>query len=171
MNTLYRQCGKVLLAVAALSTLATVAPTFANTHARVRVLRDKEPNDIQANTGSVSSHYNLSISGALSTFRDTDNFAWTVVGSARSMTLRPSNNPSPISYVLVEDRNGNGRRDTSDPIIAKGQTNLTRIELKGRRRFLMQVFGSRGTAASAYGFRVIASDAVPTPPCTNCELK
>lgn len=176
MKSLRRQCGKVLFAVVALGTLAQAAPTLANTHTRVRVLQDKEPNDIQANAGSLASQYTLAISGKLSTFQDTDNFAWIVNGPARSMTLRPSNNPAGISYILLEDRNGNGRRDTNDPIIAKGRTNPIRVELKGRRRFLMQVYGSRGTAASAYGFRVSASNAAPMPPrpkppCTNCHQK
>lgn len=176
MTSLRRRCGQVLLAVATLGTLVPAAPTLANTHTRIRLLRDKEPNDIQANSGSLSSHYTLAISGKLSTFQDTDNFAWIIKGPARSMTLQPENNPDGISYVLVEDRNGNGRRDTSDPIVAKGRTNPVRIDLKGKRRFLMQVYGSRGLAASAYGFRVSAAKAIstpprPQPPCTNCVSK
>lgn len=175
MKSLHRQCDIVLLAIAALGTLAQAAPTFANTHTRVRLLRDKEPNDIQANAGSLTAQYTLSIPGKLSTFQDIDNFAWIVNGTARSMMLIPSNNPDRISYILLEDRNGNGRRDTSDPIIAKGRTNTIRIDLKGRRRFLMQVYGSQGTSASAYGFRVSASNNAPTPPqptpCTTCHQK
>lgn len=172
MKSLHRLSGIVLLAVATLGTLAQSAPTLANTY--TRVLRDIEPNDIQANSASFNTKITLAITGKLSTNEDLDNFTFTVEGPAQSLTLKPSNNPSPISYILLEDRNGNGRRDTSDPVISKGQTNSTRIELKGRRRFLIQVHGNRGDSASVYNFRVNAFNSSPTPPrpnppCTNCH--
>lgn len=171
MNPLSCQRGKVLLALAILSTVVPAAPTLADTY--TRVLRDIEPNDVQANSTSFNTKITLAITGKLSTAKDLDNFAFTVEGPARSLTLKPSNNPAPISYIFLEDRNGNGRRDASDLVISKGKANFTRIELKGRRRFLMQVYGNR---EATYNFRVNAFHSSPIPPrpqppCTNCLLK
>lgn len=152
-------CGAALLGCIAVN--SSVANSQPARRSFVRALRDFEPNDIQANSSTVSPRQQLSISGSLSQRSDIDNYVFTVNGQAKSLVINTTNNPSRVSYAVLEDRNNNDRRDASDPVIllsSAGKTTPTPVELRGRKRLLMQVFGNQRSSASAYGFRVVASE-------------
>ncbi|MBE9029011.1 hypothetical protein IQ266_04445 [filamentous cyanobacterium LEGE 11480] len=138
--------------------LQLFAPLPSKAATFTRIIRDREPNNIQANTGTVVVDQALSISGQLSNRQDSDLYAFTVNGAAQSLVITSGNNSARLSYAVLEDTNNNGRRDFSDRVVlltSAGNNTQRQLNIQGKTRLLFQVFGNSRNSAAAYSFRLL----------------